>query len=322
MTAEIKPRINFEGRTRLEQVIPLTAPYLLFLDPSDACNGHCRWCPTGNGEALKYKKPQIMDFDLYKKIIDDLCNMPEAIKTLRLYKDGEPLLNKNLHKMVGYAREAGCFGQIDTTTNGLLLTPKRWKPLVEAGIDKIFVSVPQGYSMEYRDQIRNAYFHKKQAKIYVKIIGDGMSEVSKLKFFSDFEDYCDRIFIENLSPCWPDFDIKASPTMGIYGQPVKEVLVCPYIFYSLAINSNGTVSLCFLDYRHHMIIGDLRVQSFADIWLGKLLREFRVWMLQGKRKQHELCGKCGQLSHGAPDDIDPYAEALLEKLWTIGSGER
>ena len=46
--AEIKPRITLEGRTRLETVIPLSTPYLVFLDPSDICNQHCAFCPSGD----------------------------------------------------------------------------------------------------------------------------------------------------------------------------------------------------------------------------------------------------------------------------------
>lgn len=33
----------------------------------------------------------LMDFDLYRKIIDDACGFPDKVKVIRLYKDGEPL---------------------------------------------------------------------------------------------------------------------------------------------------------------------------------------------------------------------------------------
>ena len=34
MKAQIKPRINLEGRTKLETVIPLETPFVVFVDPS------------------------------------------------------------------------------------------------------------------------------------------------------------------------------------------------------------------------------------------------------------------------------------------------
>ena len=53
----------------------------------------------------------------YKKIIDDCKGFPEKIKVLRLYKEGEPLVNKRLPEMIEYATKSGMFETIDFTTN-------------------------------------------------------------------------------------------------------------------------------------------------------------------------------------------------------------
>jgi hypothetical protein len=37
MKAQIKPRIDLENRTRLEEVIPLRTPFVIFVDPADTC---------------------------------------------------------------------------------------------------------------------------------------------------------------------------------------------------------------------------------------------------------------------------------------------
>src|SRR5262245_44991812 len=136
--AQIKPRINLENRTKLEEVIPLTTPFILFVDPASTCNFQCTFCPTGDRELIKStgRYQGVMQFDLYQKIIDDLALFPEEIKVLRLYKDGEPLLNKNLAKMVAYAKQSGRVPYIDTTTNGTLITPARMGALIAAGLDK------------------------------------------------------------------------------------------------------------------------------------------------------------------------------------------
>jgi radical SAM protein with 4Fe4S-binding SPASM domain len=286
----------------------------VFLDPSDICNAKCPWCPTGSGEIKKYRRQQLMEFDLYRKIIDDLARMPEKIKTLRLYMMGEPLLNERFPKMVAYAKATGRFGQIDTTTNGLLLDTNEILRLSDCGLDKIFISVPQNYTKKYVSNV--AYFRlSSDTQLYVKIIGDGLMESQKERFFDDFGDFTDRIFIENLSPCWPGYDVKGvNKKVGIYGQPIKEVQVCSYIFYSLAINSDGTVSLCFLDWKHDMILGDLKKESFKDIWNGSKLLNYRKIHLKKVRKLFPPCANCDQLSYGAPDDIDPYAQDILRRI--------
>ena len=317
MKAEIKPRIDFEGRTRLETVIPLSTPYLVFLDPSDLCNFHCSFCPTGNKKLInRVRKSQLMPFGLFQKIIDDLCTMPEPIKTLRLYKDGEALLNPDFPNMVKYAKLTGRFGQVDVTTNGSLLRPLLNNQIINAGLDKIFISVPVDYSLAYIKNIKHFYENSRgKCEVYVKIIGEGMKEASKIKFMSDFGDISDRIFIENLVSCFPEYEVeKANQTTGIYGNDLTQVEVCSYLFYSLSINSNGTVSACFLDWSRKLILGDLNKDKFTDIWNGKALRDLRIAHLTWKRSSLEVCRDCRQLQFGAPDLIDEYADMILERI--------
>jgi len=333
MRAKIRPRINLEDRTRLEEVIPLSTPMILFADPASVCNFKCKFCPTGNPELIKDtgRRQSRMDFDLYKKIIDDLKEFDEPLKVLRLYKDGEPLLNGRFANMVRYAKESRMVKYIDTTTNGYLLEPERIKPILDAGLDKINISV-DGMSDEqfleftgvkvnfekYVENIRNLYEIKGNCEIVIKITGDFMTEEEKGRFFDTFGDYADRIFIENIAPCWPEFDVEnilgVKITKGIYDQPIGDVNTCPYIFYSISVNSDGSVSLCFLDWARKLLIGDVRKQSLKEIWEGEALFQYQIGHLQGRRKGIAVCAECGQLSHCLPDNLDPYVDELAERL--------
>lgn len=323
MTAKLTPRITLENRTPLQDVIPLSTPYLVFLDPCDKCNAACNWCPSSlqpRNIALRKAAGRItqhMEWDLYKKIIGDLCAMPEPIKTLRMYKDGESILNRRFPDMVKLAKDTGRFRQVDTTANGMYLNPSMNKAIVGAGLDKMFLSVPQGFTEKYIDNITHLFsISRGRMKIHAKIIGNGITDHRKREFLEVFSEISDSISIENLAPCWPGFDVKKADGKGIYGQalPDKEPLVCPYLFYSLAINSNGTVSLCFLDYLHQNILGDLGRETVASIWNGEKLKALRTMHLKGDRKHHPFCGNCQQLVYGAADNIDPYAREILERL--------
>lgn len=333
MKAEIKPRINQEGRTRLEKVIPLATPFVLFVDPSSICNFRCKFCPNGDQELIRSagRWQGNMDFDLYKKVIDDLNEFDRPVKVLRLYKEGEPFLNPRFGDMIRYAKESGCVESIDTTTNGSLLTPERIKPALEAGLDRINISV-DGLSDEqfleftrtkvnfqkFVENIKRLYEMKGSCEICIKIAGDFLSDNDKDLFYSTFGNYADRIFIENIAPCWPEFDIQEKLdikiTKGIYDQPISEVMTCPYIFYSMAVNSDGTVSLCFLDWARKLQIGNAKEKSLKRIWDGELIQHHRLEHLRGKRKENPVCGACGQLTHCEPDNIDPYARQLLKKI--------
>ncbi|MBL8026566.1 MAG: radical SAM protein [Fibrobacteres bacterium] len=332
MKAELKPRIELANRTKLETVIPLEVPFTIFVDPSDACNFQCKFCPTGNREMLKgiNRIPGIMDFDLYKKIVDDICEFPHPIKVLRLYKDGEPLMHPKFPEMIAYAKQKKCSIEVDTTTNASLLTPEKSRQLIDAGLDRINISVEgvsseqykqfSGYELDFEKYVENVryfYENKKNCLVCVKICGDILSEEEKKKFLDTFGNISDRIFIEHIAPCWPNFeltDVKVNNEQGIYGQPIKEVMVCPYIFYSISINSDGKASLCFLDWARKLIVGDARTESIKEIWNGEKLYEYRKLHLEKRRKEHPVCGVCGQLTHCLPDDIDQYSEMLLEKI--------
>jgi len=143
MKARLEPRINLQGRTALETVIPLATPFIVFVDPASSCNFKCTFCPTGHRDLITEtgRFNGVMKFDVFKKIIDDLSEFEKPIKVLRLYKDGEPFLNKRLAEMVAYAKQSGRVDYIDTTTNGTFISPDRVGPVIEAGLDKINISV-------------------------------------------------------------------------------------------------------------------------------------------------------------------------------------
>ncbi len=332
MNATIKPRINLKNRTKLEKVIPLNTPFVIFVDPSDRCNFKCKFCPTGDKQLMKNigRPLKIMNFELFKKIVDDISEFEQPVKVLRLYKDGEPLLNPRLADMIQYAKNSPKILSIDTTTNASLLNPKRNLEIIRAGLNRINISVQGVSSRQYREfsnyrinfnkyieNIKHFYENKSQCEVIVKINGDLISEDDRKLFQEIFHDKADGISVEHVMSCWPQYeldDVEVNTELGVYGQPIKEVTVCPYVFYSFSINSDGLASLCFLDWSRKLIIGDVNQTGVKNIWHGKKLYEYQKMFLMKKRKDHPVCCKCGQLSHGLPDDIDAHAEALLNRI--------
>lgn len=326
-------RIDLKNRTKLETVIPLQTPFIVNVDPADSCNFECSFCPTGDRELMKTigRPLKVMKFDLFKKIIDDLKEFDSPLKVLRLYKDGEPLMNPYFAQMIQYAKESGRVLKVDTTTNASLLTPQKSLEIIEAGLDRINISVEGVNAEQYMnfskykidfdkfvENIRYFYEHRKQCEVVVKINGDTLSEEDKKLFINTFKDIADGVYIEHIMSCWPEFELRdgleVNQEHGIYGQEIKEVSVCPYVFYSFSLNSDGQASLCFLDWSRKLLIGDAREESIKDIWLGDKMRDYQKMFLRHERKNHPVCGNCGQMTHGMPDDIDAFADEILEKL--------
>ncbi len=143
MKAEIKSKLNLEQRVLLQEAIPLETPFLLYVDPSSACNFRCTFCPTGHTDLVKaseYKR-SVMHIELFKKLLQDLEAFSQPLKVMRMNKIGEPLLNKELPTMIALAKAGGRVQSIDLATNASMFSPELLTRLVDAGLDRLNVSL-------------------------------------------------------------------------------------------------------------------------------------------------------------------------------------
>ena len=176
------------------------------------------------------------DFD---KILRDVAEFPDRIKVLRLYKDGEPLVNKRLPSMIRSAKETGLFETIDTTTNAGLLTHDKSEAIIDAGLDLINISIDGLDADQFKhfakakidfakfvDEI--AYLHEISGDclIVVKTTREIIGTHREQEFLDTFGDISDRIYVENTSPCWPDFDVEERMgieiSTGLYGNEIVD----------------------------------------------------------------------------------------------------
>lgn len=328
----IQPKdMRVQERQPLQERIPLETPYLLYIDPTNACNFKCAFCPTSDPALLKQvgRDVSMMSMDLYKKIIRELKAFPEPLKLLSLYKDGEPLLHKNFVEMVRLANEAGVAERIWTKTNGSLLNPKLNQELVDAGLHTINISVEatsaEGYKKiakvdidydRFRENLADLHARRGAMRIYVKIADHGLPPEVIEQFYEDFQPLCTDIAVEKLMG-WSnsglkDFTLGTNPDT-YDGLPLIPKKVCAYPFYVMAVNSNGNVSLCGNDWSHETRVGNVNAETLQEIWYGERLFEFRKMMLEGRRGQNKACGNCYYLQI-VPDNLDPYTDMLMGKL--------
>jgi len=329
-------RINIKNRTPLQDVIPLDTPFVVYVDPSSICNFRCKFCPTGEADEIRktsrWKGRLTMDY--FKKAIDDLEEFDRPIKALKLFKDGEPLLNQNFHEMVKYAKDSGAVNYIETTTNGALFTKDIVDNIIEAGINRINISVYGTSAKQFLDftrnkvdfdayveQIRYLFENRGDCKIFIKTTTGTFEEDHVEEFYKIFKPISDYIGVEHISPFWPGYEfqekynLEINTKKGTFGNKlILEKEVCPYLFYAMAINSDGRVDMCSCDWRHDFPIGDIKEQSLKEVWNSGRLFELRMMHLRGKRNEHPLCRNCREISYEAVDNIDEYAEDIILRL--------
>ena len=144
MQARCILRIDLRDPLELKEALPLRTPYVIHIDPCDTCNFHCKFCPSGNLELMKKTNGRghgPIDFNTYCGIIDSLKEFPDPVRVIRLYKEGEPLLHPRFAELVSYAKASPKVQRVDTTTNASLLTKDRSLAIIEAGLNRINISV-------------------------------------------------------------------------------------------------------------------------------------------------------------------------------------
>lgn len=330
----LKQNIVNKERSVLQNVIPLRTPFTVAIDPCNLCNFKCRFCAMqSTTEKQKYTK-QMMPYELFCKIIDDIGEFPDKLKVLRINGQGEPLLNPDFCKMVAYAKNKQVADWIETITNGSCLSPTLNQNLADSGINRIRISIESLSSEGYKD-IANANLdfdkfidnirdlHQRcegKTEVYIKIVDAAVpTQEDKDRFYKIFEDICDRIFIDRVIPLWSDFEeinehFEIKKDNGIHGQKIKKIMICPYPFYSLIINADGEVTVCCADWKRKLMLGNLRDISLKQIWNGDLLHKFWIDLASKRKNSYEMCRKCLLPSFDCNDDIDDYGEQILKKL--------
>ena len=143
-----------ENRVPLYKVVPMKIPFSIGIGTSDFCNFRCNYCAQSTNIGIT---PQILSWDKFVNIISQIEEMLEKndmkrIKNFLICGIGEPLICKEVPKMVSYVKERGISERIELTTNGSLLTHELSKDLIAAGLTRLLISV-QGVNKEAYKQI-------------------------------------------------------------------------------------------------------------------------------------------------------------------------
>ena len=320
-------------RIPLEQVIPLSTPYIVYIDPSGACNFKCNFCPCYMSDYRAAERHTIMSVELFEKIMHDLKEMEERIKVVYLWGFGEPLMNQNLPYMVKRLREEDVCRDIRIYTNGVLLTPEVGHALVDNGVNLIRISLEGidaetysqlcDYKIDYEQLIYNItdlyHYSRGKMQLGIKVVNASLKTKEDVDYFYDtFEKISDFIYIENIENVWPDCpDIVVDNSENMYSENWNTVFgkknnkVCAEPLISMMIHSNGIVSACCADWKFATAYGDVRVKSIKEIWNSEELRKFQLTHLEKGRCELPFCKECIIESD---DDIDHVAGNIADRI--------
>ncbi|MGC2415708.1 MAG: radical SAM protein [Stellaceae bacterium] len=109
-----------------------TEPVCLYLETTNRCNLFCTTCPR-TFEALE--PPGDMSWGLFTAIVDQFPRIARVV----LHGVGEPMMVRNLPRMIRYLKDRGTY--VLFNTNGTLLTARKGRELIDVGLDELRVSL-------------------------------------------------------------------------------------------------------------------------------------------------------------------------------------
>jgi len=137
----VDPRRYFEADDAQRSDAAVKNPVCLYLETTNRCNLLCTTCPRTYEEL---EPPADMSWALFTRIVDQLPEIERAV----LHGVGEPMMVKNLAKMVRYLKDRGTY--VLFNTNGTLLNDKNGRALIDAGLDELRVSLDAATRESYK----------------------------------------------------------------------------------------------------------------------------------------------------------------------------
>jgi len=265
-------------------------PVHLGIEPTNACNLNCVFCAR---HEAKYEKMGFMDFELYKKIIDE--GSKNKLRSVKLVRGGESLLHPRFADMIKYAREHGVVDVI-FNTNSMLLTPEMSLRIIEARPDFVIFSVDAPDKQIYESQrVGSNYetvenhiktFVNLKNKLYPKIITR-----AHMVYTSETE-YLVSKHLER----WKKItdEISVIKALNYKEEACGLKFKCRTPFRRLDITWDGNVYICDPDYdpKGKLMVGNANNQSIYEIWHSDKINRIREIFYKESPELADPCKFC------------------------------
>lgn len=314
-------------RKPLHELLPLSSPLRVLIDPSDICNFKCSYCFQSCDKGFR---GQIMEKKLFLQILEQLKEFDNPINIVHLFGLGEPMLNPDLPEFVYRLKESNVANEVAITSNGSKLTEDYSQSLIDAGLDRLSISLNGiedrhfeknvGTKVDFfkmYHQIQYFYNIRQQCHLHIKINGECFTEDEKDHFVELFKDYSDTLNIDHVVNVWSGITIKEqNSNETMYGlKPSNNIgrYICPQMFYEIMVHSDGSVSPCCVDYHYKKEnLGNVKTETLKNIWNSSRLQQVRRDMITGKCS-YEICKQCTYPTEAATVNLSPYKNELIEK---------
>lgn len=302
--------LNRLGSARLLSSITVHhTPLFISVEPAAVCQLRCPACPVGlrNNEKPIANSQKLMSMPIWHRTLSEVA---KSAWVIQFYFQGEPLLNKDLPQMISEAHEAGLYTIV--STNAQALTQEMAQALVNAGLDRIIISMDgltqESYSA-YRiggsvEKCKEALKWLREAKGKTKIELQCLRLKSNEHEWKDFrrvykELGADRLTFKtaqlydysNGHPLMPSDPRYSRYIKGSDGRYHRRPLPkgCFRVWSGAVVTTTGEMLPCCYDKAHAYAYGNIMNAHISELFNNEKATAFRQLAFQ---QTPEICQEC------------------------------
>ena len=291
-------------------------PIAISFEPTTSCNLRCPECPSG---LRAFTRPTgMLKKDFFTQTIDDIHRQ---LLYLIFYFQGEPYLNPDFLEMVRYASSKKLYTA--TSTNAHYLSDENARRTIESGLDRLIISIDgttQDVYQQYRvggninkviEGAKRIVKWKKELKsrtpfvvfqfLVVKPNEHQIEDVKRLAaeigvddvWFKTAQVYDYKNDPNQLIPSVSKYSRYRKDNNGETQVKNKLNNHCWKLWHANVITWDGVVVPCCFDKDAQHQLGDLKGQSFREIWHNDNYRTFRKQLMTG-RENIDICANCSE----------------------------
>ena len=275
-------------------------PIYLLIELVSACNLRCVMCFQDDRSFTKKPYMGTMNFELYKKIIDQAVK--GGTKAVTFGSRGEPTLYPKIGDCLDYASNK--FIDLKLNTNATKLNTKLSHQILKSSLNELVFSIEadnkdlyekirvHGKWEEIIKNIENFNNIKEKfypnSKIHTRVSGVIFHKKQNLKKIENFwKQYVDDVFF-----------VKATERWDTYNNSIKKNMThpCLNLWERMYIWFDGKCNPCDQDYKSYLKVGEIDVKknfSIKKVWHSEKYRKLRKTHLNKGRLNYFPCDRCG-----------------------------
>lgn len=295
------------------------------------CNEKCVYCQFS--QCGEHKKGKDIDEKLFYRVTEEAFNL--GITDVGLYTSGEPFLNPNIYKYIGWCKKLG-FPYVYVSTNGILCTPENIKKAAGAGLDSLKFSIAGGTRDSFlkhhgvdafervKENIIQAWNYREKSgldfKLYMFVIVTQFNKQERENIANMFGGFVDEILfsdcIDSTIPMvgMKEYILPSTQTHYLGGGGKR--IPCPQVFNRIVVDEAGWLCSCCGGLRKEYA----RIVNLENTSLKEAIRSSCMTQLRQRHLSGNVDGLiCKVCVTGCYDKNDMHAfnssfEAAVKKL--------